>query len=257
MRFVRRFNESEAVQTAYPGYRALTVSSQESALVIASWIRSAGSGPGLHWHDSDQSYYLAEGEMNVQLGADVHRISAGTFVHIPAGLAHRNWNDSGEEEFHVELIVPCPRPGSPIFHPVDTPQLAPRADGGFVTVLADDQFVVPPAVPGMSVLPLLNNENSVVNAIRVSPGGEGPGTHIHEFDQYYVVLEGELHVEVALERHIAPAGSLVLLPAGVPHRQWNEGPEREMHLALLAPAPREGVPWDRGVDVAYNGTDHG
>jgi mannose-6-phosphate isomerase-like protein (cupin superfamily) len=256
MEFVRLFDADKAVQTPHTGYRAQTLSSQESALIIASWIDEGGHGPGLHFHDSDQSYYLVDGSMTVQLGSEIHRIEAGTFVHIPAGLAHRNWNESGAPEFHVELIVPCPRPGAPLLHFVERPEDAPLTEGGSIVSVREEDFVVPPTVPGMGVRALLHNDRSVVNAIHVVEGGEGPRMHIHEFDQYYVVLEGALQVEVALERHTVPAGSLVLLPAGVPHRQWNEGPGREMHLALLAPAPREGVPWDRGVDIAYNGVEH-
>lgn len=256
MKFVRPFDRSAAVETGYPGYSAQFVSSQESTLIIGSWIASGGCGPSLHYHDSDQSYFLVRGEMTVQLGTEIHQVTAGSFVHIPAGLAHRNWNDSDAEEFHFELIVPTPRPGAPLLHFVDEPAAAPLQDGGYVRTTTDEDFTVPDGFPGMGVCALLKNESSVVNAIRMAPGGEGPDTHIHEFDQYYIVLEGSLEVEVALERHQAPAGSVVLLPAGVPHRQWNEGSGREMHLALLAPAPRPGAPWDRGVSFAFNGVAH-
>ena len=64
------------------------------------------------------------------------------------------------------------------------------------------------------------------------------------------------HIEVALERYEAPAGSLVLLPAGVPHQEWNDGPGVERHLEVLSPAPREGTVWDRGVDFAFNGVQY-
>ncbi|MFD5259049.1 cupin domain-containing protein [Streptomyces bobili] len=257
MQFVRRFDEAQAVETGYRGYSAQTVSHQESALIIGSWIAGGGCGPELHYHDSDQSYFLVSGAMKVRIDSAVHDVQAGSFVHIPAGVAHCNWNETSDTEFHFELIVPAPKPGAPLLHFVESPSDAPGSDRtGFVRTTDDDDFQVPEAFPGMGFVPLLTNDNSVVNAIRVAPGGSGPGAHIHEFDQYYVVLEGTLQVEVALERHSAPAGSVVLLPAGVPHRQWNEGPEREAHLALLAPAPRDEVPWDRGVDFAFNGQDH-
>lgn len=257
MQFVRQFDRSLARETGFPGYRAQVVAHQESTLIIGSWIESGGGGPGLHYHVSDQSYYLVSGEMNVQIGDTEHHVTPGSFVHIPAGVAHRNWNDSGAEEFHFELIVPTPQPGAPLLHFVDDPADAPGSEHeGFVLTTREEEFEVPEGLPGMALRRLLENERSVVNAFRMQAGGEGPGTHIHEFDQYYFVLEGTLQIEVALERHEAPAGSAVLLPAGVPHRQWNDGPGVERHLALLAPAPRPGTVWDRGVDFAFNGVHH-
>jgi mannose-6-phosphate isomerase-like protein (cupin superfamily) len=89
----------------------------------------------------------------------------------------------------------------------------------------------------------------------VGPGKGGPGTHIHEFDQYYFVLEGALTIEVALERYTVGSNTLVILPAGVPHRQYNDGDVVEKHLTLLAPPPEDGRPWDRGVSFEPNGED--
>lgn len=82
----------------------------------------------------------------------------------------------------------------------------------------------------------------VVNVAQVGAGGAGPPMHLHTFDQLFFVLEGELQVEVALQRVVAPRHSLVVLPAGVPHTQWNDGPGTEVHLAVLVPAPLPGEP---------------
>jgi hypothetical protein len=43
------------------------------------------------------------------------------------------------------------------------------------------------------------------------------------------------------------------LPAGVPHRQYNDGTVTEKHLSIITPAPEEGRPWDVGTDFATNG----
>lgn len=257
MDYIRPFDETAAFDTGFTGYRAQIVSHLESALIIGSWIESGGCGPGLHYHESDQSYYLARGEMNVQLGDEVHHVTAGAFVFIPAGLAHRNWNDGPDTEFHFEMIVPAPTPGKPLMYPVDSPDQAPGStENGYVKTTGKSDFVTPPGFDGMGLCPLGKNEKARYNAIRMAPGGEGPGTHIHDFDQYYFVLEGTLEVEVALQRHSVPAGHAVLLPAGVPHRQWNEGAVDEMHLALLSPAPLPDRPWDYGVNFEANGDDH-
>lgn len=97
--------------------------------------------------------------------------------------------------------------------------------------------------------------HAVVNYTEVNAGSAGLDTHIHEFDQYYLVLDGELSVEVALEKHVLSPRELVVVPAGVPHRQYNTGPVTEKHLSVLTPAPEAGKPCDRGVDFTANGDD--
>jgi uncharacterized RmlC-like cupin family protein len=58
-----------------------------------------------------------------------------------------------------------------------------------------------------------------------------------------------------LEKHVVSSRELVVVPAGVPHRQYNTGAATERHLSVSAPPPEPGKPWDRGVDVTANGHD--
>ncbi|MEU9734770.1 cupin domain-containing protein [Streptomyces sp. NPDC048002] len=251
-----------AVDTGFPGYKAEFLSHLESALMIASHIEEGGCGPGLHYHRSDQLYYLVEGAMNVRLGDDVHAAEQGSLVYIPAGLPHCNWNEGPGPETHFEMIIPAPPPMAQIAIMVDSPSDVPEEDRtdrkGYVRKVDGSALAEP--MRGLRVQALADSahgcDRTIVNYMEVDPGGEGPGTHVHEFDQYYLVLEGQLTVEVSLEKHTVQPGTLVILPAGVPHRQYNAGSTVERHLAVLAPAPEPGKPWDRGVDFAVNGDDH-
>ncbi|MCW8378713.1 cupin domain-containing protein [Streptomyces justiciae] len=262
MEFVRPFDDAQAVDTGFPLYRAQFLSHMESALLIASTIGEGGCGPSLHYHHSDQLYYLMRGSMTVQLGNDTHKITAGTLVYIPAGLAHCNWNDGPGAETHFEMIVPAPMPGTQIALLVDSPDDVPAGRRatvpGYVQALDPKLFQEP--IPGFRLQPLADAGTGAkglsLNYAEVAPGAETPGTHVHDTDQYYLVLEGELTVEVALTTYTVGAESLVLLPAGVPHRQYNAGAVTEKHLALLAPAPAAGQPWDRGVTLSATGETH-
>jgi mannose-6-phosphate isomerase-like protein (cupin superfamily) len=87
-----------------------------------------------------------------------------------------------------------------------------------------------------------------VHCIKTPPGGETPtGFHTHEVDQLFYVLEGCLSFDIDGEEHTAGASSLVVLPAGVPHRNWNPGPEPALHLAFNVPLPSAGEPFARPV----------
>jgi quercetin dioxygenase-like cupin family protein len=50
------------------------------------------------------------------------------------------------------------------------------------------------------------------------------------------------------EAHEVGPGSIVVFPAGVPHRNWNAGGEPTVHLAINTPAPDPAVPFATRVD---------
>ncbi|HJT91867.1 MAG TPA: cupin domain-containing protein [Mycobacterium sp.] len=262
MRYIRPFDDAAAFDTGFPGYRAQFVSHLEDAMFIHSVIQENGCGPGLHYHTSDQLYFLLDGTMNLQLGEHVHTIGARTLAFIPAGLAHRNWNDGPGAENHFEMIIPAPTPGAPIALMVDSvddvpPQHRATQEG---YVRAVDDGGLREAMPGFRLQPLADpgsgSLHAVINYAEVDAGSAGPNMHIHPFDQYYLVLDGELTVEVALQHHVVGPNTLVVLPAGIPHRQYNSGAVTERHIVVLAPAPLPNEPWDRGVDFCFNGETH-
>lgn len=262
MDFIRPFDDTKAFDTGCRGYRAQFLSNLESALFINSHIQEGGCGPSLHYHHVDQLYFLLDGHMTVQLGDHTHDVQPGTLVFIPAGLAHRNWNDGPGSETHFEMIIPAPSPGAPIAHLVDTADDVPaewRTErSGRLERVVPQSFREP--LPGFRVQLLADSGSGVDSAViiyaEVEPGGAGPGTHIHEFDQYYLVLEGELTIEVALQKHQVGPRTLVVLPAGVPHRQYNAGNAVERHLTINTPAPKSDGLWDIGVVFEADGHGH-
>jgi mannose-6-phosphate isomerase-like protein (cupin superfamily) len=74
--------------------------------------------------------------------------------------------------------------------------------------------------------------------IRTPAGGGSPaGMHIHEVDQIFFIVSGTMSLEIDGEASSAGPGSLVVFPAGVPHRNWNENAEPTVHIAFNVPAP--------------------
>jgi mannose-6-phosphate isomerase-like protein (cupin superfamily) len=87
------------------------------------------------------------------------------------------------------------------------------------------------------------------NLVHVQPGAGSPDRHIHAFDQFYVILEGTMRVEVGRTALDASAPSLVVLPAGCVHRNWNASAQPELHVALLVPEPADGEIFDYAVEI--------
>jgi quercetin dioxygenase-like cupin family protein len=80
--------------------------------------------------------------------------------------------------------------------------------------------------------------NASVAYIRTPPGGGSPrGLHTHDWEQIFYVLEGTMTIEVEGEQMTAGPGSLIVFPAGVPHRNWNDSAAPTVHLAVNTPLP--------------------
>jgi mannose-6-phosphate isomerase-like protein (cupin superfamily) len=87
-----------------------------------------------------------------------------------------------------------------------------------------------------------------INWIRTPAGGGSPaGMHTHVVDQIFYILAGTMSLEIEGQEYQAGPGSLVVFPAGVPHRNWNGGSEPTIHLAFNAPLPDPNVPFATSV----------
>jgi len=88
-----------------------------------------------------------------------------------------------------------------------------------------------------------------VNCIKTPPGDGSPaGMHTHVVDQIFYVLSGTMNLEIEGQAYSAGPGTLVVFPAGVPHRNWNGGAEPTVHLAFNTPLPSPDEPFARPVE---------
>jgi quercetin dioxygenase-like cupin family protein len=108
------------------------------------------------------------------------------------------------------------------------------------------------AAPGRHVQTLLDPLTSNITTYEVSyvktpaNGGSREGLHYHEVDQAFFLLSGEMNVEIGDSSFVAEPGTLIVFPAGVPHRNWNVNSETT-HLVIMAPAPPAGQPKGKQV----------
>src|SRR3954465_2276259 len=101
-----------------------------------------------------------------------------------------------------------------------------------------DAAALAPAPPGAPYSEWLldhttGGRHCSVNYIRTPAGGGSPaGLHTHVVDQIFYVLSGVMSIEIDGRQQECPPGSLIVFPAGVPHRNWNAGPAATVHLAV-------------------------
>jgi mannose-6-phosphate isomerase-like protein (cupin superfamily) len=182
--------------------------------------------------------------MNLHLGDNHLRAGPNDLVFIPQGVPHRNWNSTNEEEIHFELIAGAVPGGLARSYKVSDPhpdvQLKPMQSDLYVRHFDESRFD-PSRFSSIIIADRSTGSTHCrLNMVRVPPGHGGPGLHIHTFDQFYYVISGEMNLQIGQQRYTAGPNTYVILPAGVPHANWNEGNEPETHIAILVPEPFPG-----------------
>lgn len=87
-----------------------------------------------------------------------------------------------------------------------------------------------------------------IQCIKTPAGGGSPaGLHTHRGDQIFYILKGKMNIEIEEKEYEVGPGTLVIFPAGVPHRNWNGGSEPTLHLVFNTPMPDPNVPFATSV----------
>jgi quercetin dioxygenase-like cupin family protein len=89
--------------------------------------------------------------------------------------------------------------------------------------------------------------------MHVPPGG-GPAPHRHDFEETFILLEGEMNVTFRGEKSIARAGDILNVPANAPHQFHNASAEPVRMLCICSPAGQENFFREVGVPVASRTT---
>jgi mannose-6-phosphate isomerase-like protein (cupin superfamily) len=252
MRCVRPVDFAAFPEAAFHSQRLADASTGlDSCICICTRVPpGTGTTSGLHTHPADQLYYVLSGRMHARVAERTYVVDPGNLVIIPAGTPHWNWNEGTEDEIHFELIVPPPPEGTPLVSRVDDTLQARPATIEIVRPLDESRFdasrfsqvVLADRSTGLTTLSL--------GVFRVPPGGRGPGMHVHRFDQIYYMLSGSMELDIGLEHFTVGPHTLVVLPAGMPHRNWNASSDVEYHLNLRVPEPREAEEqWDIPVHI--------
>jgi quercetin dioxygenase-like cupin family protein len=85
--------------------------------------------------------------------------------------------------------------------------------------------------------------------MHVPPGG-GPGPHRHDFEESFIILEGQVSLTFRGAKSVASAGETIHIPANAPH-QFHNGSDKPVRLlCICSPAGQEDFFAQLGVHVA-------
>jgi len=89
--------------------------------------------------------------------------------------------------------------------------------------------------------------------MHIPPGG-GPPPHRHDFEESFIVLEGEIEATFRGQRSSVRAGATIHIPANAPHQFQNTSHHPARLLCICSPAGQEEFFATVGVAVATRTT---
>ncbi|MGA2418767.1 MAG: cupin domain-containing protein [Candidatus Acidiferrum sp.] len=87
----------------------------------------------------------------------------------------------------------------------------------------------------------------------IPPGG-GPPPHRHDFEESFILLEGEIEPTFRGVKSVVKAGQTVHIPANAPHQFHNASSQPARLLCICSPAGQEEFFAEAGVQVATRTT---
>ena len=86
------------------------------------------------------------------------------------------------------------------------------------------------------------------------PPGGGPGPHRHDFEEMFILQDGEIEATFRGAKSVVRAGETLHIPANAPHQFHNASAQPVRLLCLCAPAGQEDFFRQIGVPVATRTT---
>ena len=89
--------------------------------------------------------------------------------------------------------------------------------------------------------------------MHIPPGG-GPPPHRHDFEETFILLEGEMQATFRGKKSLVRAGETIHIPANAPHQFHNSSSIPVRLLCICSPAGQEKFFQEVGVAVATRNT---
>jgi len=87
----------------------------------------------------------------------------------------------------------------------------------------------------------------------IPPGG-GPGPHRHDYEETFILLEGEIELTFRGQKSVAQAGATVNIPSNAPHQFHNPSSSPARMTCICSPAGIDQFFAEVGVPVATRTT---
>lgn len=243
---MRHVTSAPAVESAATGQVRLVLAGAAQGIdscEIGLLTLGEGSGGDARPTSAEERLiYVLAGSVEAASGKDRVTLDTGHFLFLPRGRSHSLRAAGSGKAVLLDIRSAVPATSE------DPPALG-RPLAELAGRVSSDAFSTHQghAAEGRAfeTQPLLDrkrgSERLRAFVAAVQPGS-GMGLHLHPFDQFYFMLDGELDLQIGLESGTAAAGQLAIFPAGMVHRNRNASAAPALQITINAPEAPAGTP---------------
>jgi len=204
----------------------------------------------LHMHSFEESFYILEGTVLVQIGDKTYTLGPGNFGLIPTGVPHAWKNTSTGVARWLEMQAPQPRPleyGKDTFFTTN----APAQDALAIVVGHFDESQLPRPggasqmegfnpTTGVAIKMFVDRSFGATHQslflIQYSPGAK-IDLHDHTFEESYLIVGGRVQAVADGKSYDLGPGDVIWTGVGCIHSFANTGAEPVRWIETQAPLP--------------------
>jgi mannose-6-phosphate isomerase-like protein (cupin superfamily) len=209
----------------------------------------AGGEIEQHLHSFEESFYILEGSVSVQIGDKTHALGPGNFGLIPTGMPHA-WKNAGTGAARwLEMQAPQPRSieyGSDTFFVKTSAVAETLAPIGHF----DESQLPRPGEPsqmegfnpttGVAIKMFVDRSFGATHQslflIQYSPGAQ-IDPHDHTFEESYFIVGGRVQANADGKSYDLGPGDVIWTSVGCIHSFANQGAEPVRWIETQAPLP--------------------
>ena len=207
----------------------------------------------LHLHSFEESFYILEGNVIVQIGEQAYQLGPGNFGLISTGVAH-SWRNAGERTAHwLEMQAPQPRPldygRDTFFIGGEVPSHGTPPDSTMLGYFDESQLPRPGGpsqmegfnpTTGVAIKMFVDRSFGAIHQslflIQYQPGAK-IDLHDHTFEESYYIVSGQVHATADGQTYDLSAGDVIWTGVGCIHSFANLGSEPVRWIETQAPLP--------------------
>lgn len=218
---------------------------------------AAGGAIDQHLHAFEESFYVLEGQLAVQIGELAFLLGPGDYGLIPTGTAHAWRNSAGAPARWLEMQAPQPRQADygrdTFFVPGEFPAEAQPVGAAPADVLLghfDESQLPKPGAPsemegfdpttGVAIKMFVDRSSGALHQslflIQYQPGAK-IDPHDHTFEESYCIVSGRVKATADGQTHDLGPGDVIWTSVGCIHSFENVGTEPVTWLETQASLP--------------------
>ena len=210
-----------------------------------------------HLHSFEESFYILEGNVIVQIGEHTHVLGPGHFGLIGTGVSH-GWKNTDESSARwLEMQSPQPRSADAqagrdtffIAGEIPLQAIAPNPASPFLGYFDEAQLPRPGApsqmegfnpTTGVAIKMFVDRSFGAIHQslflIQYQPGAK-IDLHDHTFEESYFIVSGQVHATADGESYDLVPGDVIWTSVGCIHSFANIGAEPVRWIETQAPLP--------------------